>query len=179
MDLQNMDLKGGSLQISTEVIGKIARCAALEVDGVSEVSCGKQNKKLSNLLEASSIQTPVATYEMLNGQIGYLKIANFDSRCAEETNAAMDELIAQGAQALIFDVRYNGGGYKDELVKVLDKILPEGILFQSEDYKGTKQTDRSDAACIKLPMAVLVNQDSYSAAEFFAAAIQEYNWGKR
>lgn len=45
MDLQNMDLKGGSLQISTEVIGKIARCAALEVDGVSEVSCGKQNKK--------------------------------------------------------------------------------------------------------------------------------------
>ena len=46
MDLQNMDLKGGSLQISTEVIGKIARCAALEVDGVSEVSCGKQNKKV-------------------------------------------------------------------------------------------------------------------------------------
>ena len=128
-------------------------------------------------VERRSIQTPVATYEMLNGQIGYLKIANFDSRCAEETNAAMDELIAQGAQALIFDVRYNGGGYKDELVKVLDKILPEGILFQSKDYKGTKQTDRSDAACIKLPMAVLVNQDSYSAAEFFAAAIQEYDWG--
>ena len=136
---------------------------------------GEESFPLS--VERRSIQTPVATYEMLNGQIGYLKIANFDSRCAEETNAAMDELIAQGAQALIFDVRYNGGGYKDELVKVLDKILPEGILFQSEDYKGTKQTDRSDAACIKLPMAVLVNQDSYSAAEFFAAAIQEYNWG--
>ena len=50
MDLQNMDLKGGSLQISTEVIGKIARCAALEVDGVSEVSCGKQNKKVKELL---------------------------------------------------------------------------------------------------------------------------------
>lgn len=124
-----------------------------------------------------SIQTPVATYEMLDGQIGYIKIANFDTRCAEETNAAMDELIAQDAKALIFDVRYNGGGYKDELVKVLDKILPEGILFQSEDYQGSKQIDRSDADCIDLPMAVLVNQDSYSAAEFFAAAIQEYDWG--
>lgn len=124
-----------------------------------------------------SIQTPVATYEMLDGQIGYIKIANFDTRCAEETNAAMDELIAQDAKALIFDVRYNGGGYKDELVKVLDKILPEGILFQSEDYQGSKQIDRSDADCSDLPMAVLVNQDSYSAAEFFAAAIQEYNWG--
>ena len=128
-------------------------------------------------VERRSIQTPVATYEMLDGQIGYIKIANFDSRCAEETNAAMDELIAQGAKALIFDVRYNGGGYKDELVKVLDKILPEGILFQSKDYKGTKQTDRSDESSIELPMAVLVNQDSYSAAEFFAAALQEYDWG--
>ena len=54
MDLQNMDLKGGSLQISTEVIGKIARCAALEVDGVSEVSCGKQNKKVKELLAAAT-----------------------------------------------------------------------------------------------------------------------------
>ena len=128
-------------------------------------------------VERRSIQTPVATYEMLDGQIGYIKIANFDTRCAEETNAAMDELIAQDAKALIFDVRNNGGGYKNELVKVLDKILPEGILFQSEDYQGSKQIDRSDAACIDLPMAVLVNQDSYSAAEFFAAAIQEYDWG--
>ena len=53
MDLQNMDLQGGSLQISTEVIAKIARCAALEVEGVAEVSCGTQNKKLKDLLEAS------------------------------------------------------------------------------------------------------------------------------
>lgn len=128
-------------------------------------------------VERRSIQTPVATYEMLDGQIGYIKIANFDTRCAEETNAAMDELIAQDAKALIFDVRNNGGGYKNEMVKVLDKILPEGILFQSEDYQGSKQIDRSDADCIDLPMAVLVNQDSYSAAEFFAAAIQEYDWG--
>ena len=65
MDLQNMDLQGGSLQISTEVVGKIARCAALEVDGVAEVSCGVQNKKLKNLLESASIQ-PVAV-EMRDG----------------------------------------------------------------------------------------------------------------
>ncbi len=135
-------------------------------------------ERFSVSVERRSIQTPVAVYELLDGQIGYIKIANFDSRCAEETNAAMDALIAQGAKALIFDVRYNGGGYKDEMVKVLDKILPEGILFQSEDYRGAKQTDRSDESCIDLPMAVLVNQDSYSAAEFFAAAIQEYDWGR-
>ena len=65
MDLQNMDLQGGSLQIATEVIAKIARCAALEVEGVAEVSCGTQNKKLKDLLEAS-IQPPVAV-EMRDG----------------------------------------------------------------------------------------------------------------
>ena len=65
MDLQKMDLQGGSLQISTEVIAKIARCAALEVEGVAEVSCGTQNKKLKDLLEAS-IQPPVAV-EMRDG----------------------------------------------------------------------------------------------------------------
>lgn len=65
MDLQNMDLQGGNLQISTEVIAKIARCAALEVEGVAEVSCGTQNKKLKDLLEAS-IQPPVAV-EMRDG----------------------------------------------------------------------------------------------------------------
>ena len=65
IDLQNMDLQGGSLQISTEVIAKIARCAALEVEGVAEVSCGTQNKKLKDLLEAS-IQPPVAV-EMRDG----------------------------------------------------------------------------------------------------------------
>ncbi len=60
MDLQNMDLKGGSLQISTEVLGKIARCAALEVEGVAEVSCGSQNKKVKELLERTNVQAPVS-----------------------------------------------------------------------------------------------------------------------
>ena len=66
MDLQNMDLRGGSLQISTEVLGKIARCAALEVDGVAEVSCGSQNKKVKDLLERANVQLPVVV-EMKDG----------------------------------------------------------------------------------------------------------------
>lgn len=125
-------------------------------------------------VERRSILTDVAVCEMLDHDIGYIRIANFDSRCAEETLACIDEQLAKNAKAIIFDVRFNGGGYKDEMVKVLDRLLPEGILFQSEDYSGKKEADRSDAEYLDLPMAVLVNQDSYSAAEFFAAALQEY-----
>ena len=125
-----------------------------------------------------SIKVDVATCRMLENDIGYVKINNFDTRCFEETSACIDELLSQGAKALLFDVRFNGGGYKDEMVKLLDKLLPEGTVFQSEDYAGKTQTDTSDSACIELPMVVLVNRDSYSAAEFFAAALQEYDWAK-
>ena len=66
MELQNMDLRGGSLQISTEVLGKIARCAALEVAGVAEVSCGSQNRTVKDFLERANVQSPV-TVEMRDG----------------------------------------------------------------------------------------------------------------
>lgn len=66
MEMQNMDLRGGTLQISTEVLGKIARCAALEVEGVAEVSCGKQNRKMKDLLERANVQSPVVV-EMRDG----------------------------------------------------------------------------------------------------------------
>ena len=66
MELQTMDLSGGSLQISTEVLGKIARCAALEVAGVAEVSCGSQNRKVKDFLERANVQSPV-TVEMRDG----------------------------------------------------------------------------------------------------------------
>lgn len=120
------------------------------------------------------IQTAVATGQLLEGKIGLVTIENFDSRCADETIAAIEMLLEQGAVSLIFDVRNNPGGYKSELVQVLDYLLPEGPLFRSEDYKGQVLVDESDAACLEIPMAVLVNGRSYSAAEFFAAALREY-----
>lgn len=123
-----------------------------------------------------TVLVAVATAEMLENNIGLVTIANFDERCADETIAAVEELVAEGAQALLFDVRFNPGGYKSELVEVLDYLLPEGELFRSVDYKGTQSTDNSDDSCLELPMAVLINADSYSAAEFFAAALNEYDW---
>lgn len=127
-------------------------------------------------VERRTVETAVATGVMLPGNVGLVTITNFDSRCASESIAAIEELISQGAQGLVFDVRNNPGGYKDELVKLLDYLLPEGPLFRSEDYNGKVEVDESDASCLEMPMAVLVNEDSYSAAEFFAAAMAEYDW---
>lgn len=125
-------------------------------------------------VERRSIKTPVATGVLLENNVGLVTIVNFDSRCAEETIGAIEELLEQGADALIFDVRYNPGGYASELVKVLDYLLPEGELFRTVDYSGYENVDMSDGDCLEIPMAVLVNGSSYSAAEFFAAALSEY-----
>jgi carboxyl-terminal processing protease len=123
------------------------------------------------------VEVPVATAKMLEGGIGLVTIVNFDQRCADETIAAMDSLLEQGARKLIFDVRYNPGGYVSELVKVLDHILPEGDLFRSVNYEGKESLNTSDENCIEgIPMVVLVNGSSYSAAEFFAAALREYDY---
>ena len=122
-----------------------------------------------------TVETPVAQAQLLDSGVGLVTIYNFDERCAQETIAAIENLLEQGADALIFDVRNNPGGYKKELVKVLDYLLPEGPLFRSEDYTGKTSVDESDADCLEIPMAVLVNGDSYSAAEFFAAALDEYD----
>jgi carboxyl-terminal processing protease len=134
----------------------------------------RKGEHLNFSVERRQVQTPVATYEMLNENIGLVTIVNFDKRCAQETIAAVDALIEQGAQKLIFDVRYNPGGFADELVKLLDYLLPEGDLFRTVRYDGKEHVDTSDADCLEMPMAVLVNSTSYSAAEFFAAALREY-----
>ena len=124
------------------------------------------------------VKIEVVTYELLDDQVGYIKIAQFSNDVASMTISAIEDLIAKGATGLVFDLRYNPGGFKNELVELLDYLLPAGALFRSVDYQGKELVDTSDSDCLKMPMAVLVNQDSYSAAEFFAAALQEYDWAE-
>lgn len=128
------------------------------------------------IVERKTVKTVVASGQMLAGNIGLVTIENFNTNCFNESKAAVQSLLDQGAVALIFDVRFNGGGYANEMVKLLDYLLPEGEVFHTLDYTGKEEISRSDADCLDLPMAVLVNGSSYSAAEFFAAALQEYEW---
>lgn len=134
------------------------------------------SERLSFMLTRQVIHTAVAVGTLLDGDIGLVTIANFNENCFSESKAQIEALLAQGAKKLIFDVRNNPGGYQTELVKLLNYLLPEGPLFRSLYYTGEEKVDTSDAACLELPMAVLINGSSYSAAEFFAAALEEYEW---
>lgn len=120
-------------------------------------------------------KNPISS-KMLENNIGYIKIANFEAGCSEGTIGAIEKLTAEGATSFIFDVRDNPGGLVSELVSLLDYLLPDGDLFVSVDKAGNETVKTSDKVCLSAKMAVLVNANSYSAAEFFAAALQEYDW---
>ena len=124
------------------------------------------------LTRASLASDPV-TYELLGGNVGYVALSNFYDGSAQRLEEAVADLQAQGAAALVFDMRNNGGGYLHELTDMLDYLLPEGPIFITRDKAGNEKVTQSDAACVDLPMAVLVNANTYSAAEFFAAELQE------
>lgn len=120
-------------------------------------------------------KNPISS-QMLDNNIGYIKIANFEAGASEGAIGAIEKLTAEGATSFIFDVRDNPGGLVSELVSLLDYLLPDGDLFVSVDKSGQETVKTSDKVCLSAKMAVLVNSDSYSAAEFFAAALQEYDW---
>ena len=127
-------------------------------------------------VDCTVIHTDPVSYKMLEGNVGYIKLNNFESGCGDGAVKAMDQLLSDGAAALVFDVRDNPGGKLTELIQILDHILPEGDIFVSVDRAGKETVTKSDNVCVKVPMSVLINGNTYSAAEFFAAALREYDW---
>ena len=121
----------------------------------------------------ASLDSDPVTAKMLEGNVGYVALANFYDHSADRLKEEVTRLQEEGAEELVFDMRNNGGGYLSELTEMLDFLLPEGPIFISRDRAGNEEVTQSDAACVDLPMAVLVNANTYSAAEFFAAELQE------
>lgn len=140
---------------------------------VVEITVLREEKEHTYTLTRKQIETPAATGVMVAEDVGLVRIANFYSRSSEETIAAVEELMKQGAKKIIFDVRYNRGGSASQLDAVLDYLLPEVRMYGMEDRLGNKTEVTSDAQCLQIPMVVLVNGSTYSAAELFAAALRE------
>ena len=110
---------------------------------------------------------------MLEGNMAYVQLSNFYSGSADSFQQELDALVEQGAESLIVDVRGDPGGYVSELVKILDYLLPEGPVFTQKPRWWFQSVYQSDADCVDLPMAVLVNGGTYSAAELLAAQLRE------
>lgn len=119
-------------------------------------------------------QTMASGWMLEDGKTGFIRIYNFRRDSEKQLKTQLDRLIQQGAQRLIFDVRDNPGGSVESVCDGLDALLPEGRIMTLRTKAGKETVYDSDEKQVSLPMAVLVNAESISAAEFFAAALQEY-----
>ncbi|MBO4453016.1 MAG: PDZ domain-containing protein [Clostridia bacterium] len=116
----------------------------------------------------------VYTYD-IGGGTYLVAINGFNgSDMFDDFKAEMDKILAEGCERLIFDLRNNGGGRLDQVFKCLDMILPEGTVITYNDYSGKENKLVSDANCIDMPMAVLCNEGTASAAELFTAALKDF-----
>lgn len=113
--------------------------------------------------------------EMLGGLIGYIKISSFKKNTPDQFIEALEHLTANGAEALIIDLRDNGGGLVTALQGCLDPLLPEGIIAVAEYKDGHSETlVYSDNSEINLPIAILVNKKTASSAEIFSASLRDF-----
>lgn len=129
-------------------------------------------------ISRDEVIVPSVSYKMLSNQIGYIQITQFSSGTQKEFEAALADLKEQGMKGIVFDLRDNPGGMVDSVVAILDDILPKGTVVYMKDKNG-KRTDYTsdDEKQLDLPMTVLVNENSASAAEIFTGAVMDFQKG--
>ncbi len=146
--------------------GSVARFTVRRGENYAEIV---EFSIIRDLVEDTTVE-----YHMYENDIGIIRITQFAENTGESVRVATTDLISKGATSLVFDVRYNPGGALTGIVDTLDDLLPEGPIIRIVDRNGNEESIDSDANCLEMPMAVLVNGSTASAAELFTSALQDY-----
>lgn len=112
-------------------------------------------------------------YTMLENDIGYICLYEFAGDCAEAFEAALKELRADGARALIVDLRDNGGGWVNDAVSIADLFLDRNLLAYSEDRMKTREEYYTKNGKDDVPLVLLVNEHSASSSEILSGGLQD------
>lgn len=136
-----------------------------------------ETDNLSFDVERRKIEVPTVQHEMLDGETGLIQIAEFSEITAAQFLSAVEDLKQQGMTAMVIDLRDNPGGLLSSVCEILDEILPEGVLVYTEDKYGNRKDYTSKEGHMEIPIAVLINENSASAAEIFAGAIKDFEYG--
>lgn len=162
-------------QVVSRVKGKENTTVHLTIYREGEAELLEMDIVRGKLIETETVQSGMLED---TGQIGYLRITEFDTVTVDQFNEAMAELNASGMKALILDLRSNLGGDLSAVVDVARRLLPKGLVVYTEDKNGKRKEYTCDGEHeIQIPVAVLVNGYSASASEILAGAIKDYNKG--
>jgi carboxyl-terminal processing protease len=129
-------------------------------------------------IKRANITLVTVKTEMLDNQIGYIRISSFEEHTTEDFSKALRDMELAGVKGLVIDLRDNPGGLVDVCVDVADLLLPEGIITYTEDRKGEKRYFKSQPGATDLPYVLLVNGGSASASEIVAGAIKDFESGE-
>ena len=158
-----------------EVVAKIKGEEGTKVN----VTVLRGEEEISMDVTRAWIEVPTIEHEMLDDKIGYISRSEFDEVTVEQFNTAVANLEEQKMKGLVIDLRDNPGGLVDSAVAMLDRILPKGLLVYTEDKNGHREEEYAkDKIELNVPLVLLVNQNSASASEIFAGAVQDFEKGK-
>ena len=161
----------------TDVVSRIRGEKGTKVE--LTVLRGKKNEEVTVVAVRDTIETQTVQTKMLEGDIGYMAVSEFDSVTYDQYVKGLDTLEGQGMKGLVVDLRGNPGGNLNTVCDILDLMLPKGLIVYTQDKNGEKREMTSDEENkFTRPMVVLVNGNSASASEIYAGAIQDYGLGK-
>ena len=168
-----LSVDGKDISTSDEAASLIRGPAGTEVS----VTIYRDGEILEFLLVRENIVIPAVNYEMKDETIGYIELITFSENAAVETSDALKELKAQGAQAIVLDLRYNGGGLLDKCIDIANLFVPKGTVVTISGRKFEKTSFNSSGKGLGMPLVVLVNEGTASASEILAGAIQDHEVG--
>ncbi len=123
------------------------------------------------------IKTSNIKSEILEGNIGYIRLVMFDNEIADYFKIHLNKLLQNDIRGLIIDLRDNPGGSYEQVVEIADTLLPEGTIVYTENREGKREYKKSDKAHVDLPLAILINGNSASASEILAGAVKDHGRG--
>lgn len=136
-----------------------------------------EGRSIDFTMKRQKIKIVNISSEVLNENIGYIKISMFDNDIAKYFGNHLNDLLKKKIKGLIIDLRDNPGGDYGQVVAIADRILPEGLIVYTEDRAGNREEEKSDATELNIPLAILVNGNSASASEVLSGAVKDHKKG--
>lgn len=152
-----------------------------KTDGTVTITVMRSGEKLDIQVEIRKVERPTVANHMMDGNIGYIKLGEFDGVSTSQFSEALNELKDQGMEKLVIDIRDNPGGRLDVVCDLLDLFVDKDkLLVYTKDKNGNKQEEytRYDASVKDIPISIIVNGNSASAAEVFTGVMQDYGLAK-
>ena len=134
-----------------------------------------EEKNYDFTIERASVASPTVYFRMLDNEVGYIQIKQFEAVTYDQFKVALDKLKKEKAKGLVLDLRDNPGGLLNIVEQIADELVPEGIIVSTKDKQGKGSEYYADSKYTDIPMVVLINGNSASASEVLAGALKDYS----